>query len=89
MVIREPAYRAEDEGRSRPRTKSHYDEKDPGCPLLGACQGEAALSGLGFRNVLFPSWRRLSPLFYQDGQIVPLSPLFYEDGQIFLILPPP
>ena len=25
--------------------------------------------GLGFRNALFPSWWRLSPLFYQDGQI--------------------
>jgi hypothetical protein len=55
MAIREPAYRAQDEDRSRPRTESRRDEKDPGCRLLGAYQGEEALFGLGFRNVLFPS----------------------------------
>jgi hypothetical protein len=48
---------------------STEDEKDLIVRPLGRARGGSPGLTLGFRNAMFPSCWRLSPLFYQGGQI--------------------
>jgi hypothetical protein len=54
-------------------------EKDLSVRPLGRARDGGPGLRLGFRNAIFASWRRLSPLFHQGGQIfifpAPISPL--------------
>ncbi len=63
---------------------STEDEKDLLVRPLGRARGGSPGLALGFRNAMFPSCWRLSPLFYQGGQIfifpAPLS--FLGEGCI-------
>ena len=60
-----------DDGALEPATSAvtHSDEKDPFVRSLERARGREPWLGFGLGNPLFPSWLRLSPLFYQDGQI--------------------
>ena len=48
---------------------AHSDEKDPFVRSLERARGREPWLGFGLGNPLFPSWLRLSLLFYEDGQI--------------------
>jgi hypothetical protein len=50
------------------------DEKDRSVRPSGRAKGGGPGLALSFRNAIFPSWLRLSPLFYQGGQILFFPP---------------
>jgi hypothetical protein len=70
---------------------SAEDEKDLLVRPLGRAKGGSPGLALGFRNAMFPSCWRLSPLFYQDAQIfifpAPISCL--GEGCISQLIPAP
>ena len=61
---------------------SAEDEKDLLVRPLGRARGGSPGLALGFRNAMFPSCWRLSPLFYQGAQIFifPAPPKLFRGG---------
>ena len=87
----ESAGRLAGRGARAAELSSAEDEKDLLVRPLGRARCGSPGLALGFRNAMFPSCWRLSPLFYQDGQIfifpAPISCL--GEGCISQLIPAP